>query len=320
MPDTAPLLRIASRASPLAMAQSHNARAQLARLHGWPQDAWDAIYPIIPMKTTGDRVLDRPLADIGGKGLFVKEIEEALLENRADIAVHSMKDLPGLLPPDLVIAAVLERENPADVFIGPKGGFASLPQGATLGTSSPRRRAQALRQRPDLNIIALRGNVETRLAKLARGEADGIMLAQAGLTRLGIAPDNIQPLTGDAWLPAICQGAVGLEIRANDDKTRALVAPLDHGPSALNAFCERGFLAYLEGSCRTPIAGLARITENHLDFLGEVLSPDGRRFWRVARNLTLSKPGANGRETVYALGRDAAADIRAQAGGEYPNI
>src|SRR3981189_1459750 len=182
-----PVLRIASRGSPLALTQSHLVRSALAAVHGWESSALDEICPIMPIRTTGDRIQDRPLVEAGGKGLFVKEIEEALIQDEADIAVHSMRNFPGGKPPAPIIAAVLPREDPQDVFISADGApFAALKQNARLGTSSVRRQAQALRLRPDLQIVSLRGNVDTRLAKLKRGEADATMLARAGLARLGI--------------------------------------------------------------------------------------------------------------------------------------
>ena len=319
---TSPILRIASRGSPLALAQARLAREALAVAHGWDQTALDALCPILTFRTTGDKIQDRPLAEAGGKGLFVKEIEDALLQNEADVAVHSMKDMPGVQPGGLTIAAVLAREDPRDVFIGRDGGsFASLNAGARLGTSSVRRQAQAKRFRPDLEIVAMRGNVETRLAKLARGEADATLLARAGLERLGIARPEAEILDTEHWLPALCQGAIGLEIRGADTRAHELVAPLDHAPSHLAISAERGFLRALDGSCRTPIAGLAVVASGKLQFTGEVLTLDGRDSWAASREMAIR--GALSEAThqdAYALGESAARDIRMQAGELLPRF
>ena len=312
-----PILRIASRGSPLALTQSRLVRSELARAHGWPASELDVLCPIIAIKTTGDKIQDRPLVDAGGKGLFVKEIEEALLADEADIAVHSMKDMPAVQPPGLVIAAVLERENPHDVFIGRDGRpFAELRPNAKLGTSSVRRQAQALRLRPDLEIVSLRGNVETRLAKLARGEADGIMLARAGLARLGITPESAEILHD--WLPALCQGAIGIEIRVHDSRAAELVAAIDHWKTHVAVACERGFLAKLDGSCRTPIAGLARVEGQALQFRGDVLTPDGRNMWSASREI--ASVSTHAREEAEAAGRDAAREILEHAGEALPRL
>jgi hydroxymethylbilane synthase len=319
---TNPLLRIASRGSPLALAQARLARAVLARRQGWPEEEWDMRAPILTFKTTGDRIQDRPLAEAGGKGLFVKEIEDALLQDEADVAVHSMKDLPARQPTGLALIAILPREDPHDVFIAREGGgFASLKVSARLGTASVRRGAQALRLRPDLEIVTLRGNVETRLAKLTRGDADAILLARAGLERLGIAlPRGAETLTGPSWLPALCQGAIGLELRSNDAMLRQLIEPIDHAPSHLSVACERGFLAALDGSCRTPIAGHATVETGMLDFHGEVLSLDGRKAWNVSKRLALSGADESQRAKAQALGEQCAQEIRAAAGAELPRL
>jgi hydroxymethylbilane synthase len=314
---TKPILRIASRGSPLALAQSHLARASLAQAHGWQGDL-DRICPIITFKTMGDRIQDRPLVEAGGKGLFVKEIEEALIANEADLAVHSMKDMPALQPPGLVIAAVLPREDPRDVFLSADGQpFSQLKITARLGTSSVRRAAQALRQRPDLEIVSLRGNVETRLAKLKRGEADAIILARAGVNRLDIALPGGQML--DEFLPALCQGAIGLEVRGKDSHAMKLVSAIDHAPTHLAISCERGFLAALDGSCRTPIAGLARIQDNHLAFTGEALTLDGRDSWEVVRARVVLPSGTEAaRARCHEVGRESGREIRERAGDSLP--
>ncbi len=315
---TAPLLRIVSRGSALSLVQARSVRAALAAVHGWQTTGLDRLCPILTMKTTGDRIQDRPLADSGGKGLFVKEIEEALLANEADIAVHSLKDMPGEQPGGLIIAAVMKREDPRDVFIAHDGKpFAALQQGARMGTSSVRRKAQVLRARPDLKPVTLRGNVETRLAKLARGEMDAIILALAGLRRLGLAPAGAVPLEGNNWLPALCQGAIGIEVRGDDQRVRDLVIPVNDEATASCIACERGFLTALDGSCRTPIAGLATIAKNKLDFRGEVLTLDGRNFWTASRTMMLPARSAG---ALFALGREAALEIREAAGDLLPRF
>ena len=230
---------------------------------------------IVPIKTSGDRILDRPLADAGGKGLFTKELEEALLADRIDIAVHSMKDIPAVLPRGLVIAAVLPREDPADVLVTTAASLAALPRGARIGTSSVRRRAQLLRARPDLACVLLRGNVETRLARLDSGEMEAAVLARAGLKRLGLDERPYVVLSTDEWLPSLGQGAVGIEIRAEDARALAAVHPLDDPSTSIALACERAFQAALDGSCRTPIAGLATFDGRRLSFRGEVIAPDG---------------------------------------------
>jgi hydroxymethylbilane synthase len=316
------IIRIASRGSPLALAQAKLARRALAQAHGWDQTALDRICPIVTFRTTGDCVQDRPLAELGGKGLFAKEIEDALLQDEADIAVHSMKDLPAIQPHGLVIASVLPREDPRDVFLTQQGQkFSDLGDGAKLGTSSVRRAAQALRLRPDLKIVPLRGNVQTRLDKLLAGEADGIFLARAGLARLDILPPNCEELSPEHWLPALCQGAIGLEIRENDNAARALVGKINHAASQLAVTSERGFLATLDGSCRTPIAGLALIQNGTLSFRGEVLSLDGNSSWSASREMALrEKIDAETLRDAYTLGADAANDVRAAAGKNLPKF
>jgi len=313
------VLRLATRGSPLALAQAHLVRASLAEAHGWDPDELDELCPIITFKTTGDRIQDRPLVEAGGKGLFVKEIEEALLNDEADIAVHSMKDMPGVQPTGLSIAAVLPREDPHDVFIARDGApFDKLPENARLGTSSVRRQAQALRLRPDLKIVSLRGNVETRLLKLARGEADATMLARAGLSRLKLNLPDGELLA--SWLPALCQGAVGIETRNDDSVTGELVAAIDDPPTHLAVACERGFLAALDGSCRTPIAGLAEVEAGHLRFTGEVLTLDGRNSWRASRDMNFGDIGEHARAQAYLAGQDAAREIKQQAGNKLPRF
>jgi len=317
-----PILRLATRGSPLALAQTHLVRSSLAQAHGWDEAELDELCPVQTFRTTGDRIQDRPLVEAGGKGLFVKEIEEALLSGVADLAIHSMKDMPAAQPPGLCIAAVLAREDPHDIFIAKDGApFDKLVENARLGTSSIRRQAQALRLRPDLRIVSLRGNVETRLLKLARGEADAIVLARAGLIRLNLALPDSEILDSDNWLPALCQGAIGIEIRDDDDRARGLASAIDDPESHLAITCERGFLAALDGSCRTPIAGLALVEGANLNFRGQVLTPDGRNFWTASRAIRcdgLAKDLALTKS--YAAGQDAAREIREAAGSKLPRF
>jgi hydroxymethylbilane synthase len=265
----------------LALAQAHEVRDRLAKAHGLSEDA----IAITIIKTTGDRVTDRPLSDIGGKGLFTKEIEDALFANEIDVAVHSMKDMQTALPDGLAIGAVLPREDPRDAFISLKyANIGSLPPGAVVGTSSLRRKSQVLSVRPDLKVIDFRGNVETRLKKLKDGIAEATFLAVAGLNRLGLADRITAIVPAEAMLPAAAQGAIGLEIRADDQEAAALVAPLNDASTALAVTAERAFLARLEGSCRTPIAGHAVIEGDRLSFRGQVLSVDGQQRYDVSRN------------------------------------
>jgi hydroxymethylbilane synthase len=295
-------LRIGTRGSRLACAQASLA-AEALRQAGIPTQ-------IVPIKTTGDRILDRPLADAGGKGLFTKELEEALLDGRIDLAVHSMKDVPVLLPAGLVIAAVLPRENPADVLVSRADSLAALPGGARVGTSSVRRRAQLLRARPELCCVLLRGNVETRLGKLDSGEMEGVILAMAGLERLGLAGRARTVLCTDEWLPSLGQGAIGIEIRADDVRAYDAVRPLDDRPSAVALACERAFQEALDGSCRSPIAGLARLSGKTLSFRGEVIAPDGSGTAATAFQLEL---GEDARNQAASAGRAAGTALKPRA-------
>ena len=299
-------VRIGTRGSPLALAQAHEVRARLMAAHGGTDDD----YPIVVIKTTGDLILDRPLADVGGKGLFTKEIEEALISRAIDLAVHSMKDMQTALPPGLGIGAVLEREDVRDAFISLKhASLKDLPQGATVGTSSLRREAQVRRARPDLNVVGFRGNVQTRLRKLEEGIADATFLACAGLNRLGMSAHITAPIATDMMLPAVAQGAVAIEIREDDDATRALIALLNHERTALCVTAERAFLTKLEGSCRTPIAGLAELGDGGLTFRGMLLTPDGKDCREVA--------GSGGRGDAFQIGDDAGAKLLAEAGPHF---
>jgi len=295
------ILRIGTRGSRLARAQAEWVAAMMA--------ARGERFEIVPIKTTGDRILDRPLADAGGKGLFTKEIEDALLAGRIDIAVHSMKDLPTGLPPGLKLAAILPRENPADVLVSAVP-LEQLARAARVGTSSVRRKAQILRARPDADCVILRGNVDTRLAKFDSGAMDAVVLALAGLRRLGLDARARYILPTDEWLPSLGQGAIGIEIREQDATIAAAVAPLDHAPSSIAVSCERAFQAALDGSCRTPIAGLATIDSGTLIFRGEVLAPDGSDAAQTAFRLGL---GNNAKAEAAAAGRQAGENLRPRA-------
>ena len=294
-------LRIGTRGSRLALVQA-NMVADLLRGVGAGSE-------IVVLKTTGDRIQDRPLADAGGKGLFVKELEDALLNDTIDLAVHSMKDVPVDLPPGLDIAAVLKREDPRDVFVSNKAKtLAELPQGAVLGTSSVRREAQVRRARPDLKCVLLRGNVDTRIRKLDDGEMDAMLLAFAGLKRLGLENRATQML--DGFLPALSQGAIGIEVRETDGRVRKIVTQLNDRDTELALDCERAFQKALGGSCRSPMAGLATMSSGRLLFRGEVLAPDGSAFVQTEAELTLTK---NPREESAKAGREAGLDIRPRA-------
>jgi len=267
------LLRIGTRGSPLALVQARAVAAHLNAVLGVNQDRIE----IKTIRTSGDIIQDRPLAEEGGKGLFTKEIEEALLDGRIDLAVHSAKDMPTLLPAGLMLAACLEREDPRDVFISHKApSLADLPQGASLGTTSPRRQAIAKRMRPDLRIVPMRGNVETRLRKLADGECDATILALAGLRRLGLEGHATKIMHVHEFTPAAGQGAIGIETRADDTRTRDFVARVDHADTSTALACERAFLAVLDGSCKTPIGAYADISGDTIHFYGLLAHPDGK--------------------------------------------
>jgi hydroxymethylbilane synthase len=293
------MLRLGTRGSKLALVQAN----MVARALG------EKVCEIVVLKTTGDRILDRPLADSGGKGLFVKELEDALLSGTIDLAVHSMKDVPVQLPPGLEIAAILPREDPRDVFVSNKARMlGELPQGAKLGTSSVRRAAQVARARPDLECVLLRGNVDTRLRKLDDGEMDAMLLALAGLKRLGLENRATQML--DDFLPALAQGAIGIEIRETDTLTREIVTQLNHFETEIALSCERAFQDALGGSCRSPMAGLATYSNGTLNFRGEVLAPDGSEFVQAEIEAALSH---NAREEAARAGREAGLSIRPRA-------
>lgn len=302
---TVPRLRIGTRGSRLARAQTDLVCRALATAH--PALAAENALEIVVIRTTGDRITDRPLAELGGKGLFCKELEAALLDRRIDLAVHSMKDLPTWLPEGLTIGAVLERADPRDVLLArAPTGIADLPEAALIGTASVRRQAQLLACRPDLRVVNFRGNVETRLRKLAAGEVDATLLALAGLSRLGLAEAGAVTLSPDEMVPAVGQGAIGIECRANDGPLMDCLAAVDHETSHAAVGAERALLAALDGSCHTPIAGHAAIADGRLQLRALIARPDGSECLRAER----SGPAGDGE----ALGRDAGEELRARAG------
>ena len=297
------MLRIGTRGSPLALVQARMVQARLAAALGVDVGAIE----LATIRTSGDMIQDRPLAEEGGKGLFTKEIEEALLDGRIDLAVHSAKDMPTLLPQGLMLAACLEREDARDVFISRKApSLDALPRGATLGTTSPRRQAIAKRMRPDLRVVPLRGNVETRLRKLDEGQADAIILALAGLKRLGLQAQATKVMSVEEFLPAAAQGAIGIEAREKDSRVRDMLARIDHADTAVAVACERAFLAELDGSCRTPIAGHATLSGRVLHFRGLIVKPDGSAAHETAV--------AGALEDAATIGADAGRALRQYAG------
>lgn len=296
-------LKIATRQSPLALWQAEHIRERLETLHAGLK------VELVTFVTQGDKILDTPLAKIGGKGLFVKELEAALLDGRADLAVHSMKDVPMQLPEGLELAVICEREDPFDAFVSNQyAHFDDLPQGAKLGTSSLRRKSQILKQRPDLDVIDLRGNVGTRLSKLDAGQYDAIILASAGLKRLNLHDRIRHTLTAEVSLPAVGQGALGLECRSQDQQVLDLIMPLMHQDSNACVRAERAFNAYLEGGCQVPIAGFATLNDQELQVEGRVGSVDG---------VTLLRAKVQGvPEQAEALGVELAKKLLDQGAGE----
>jgi hydroxymethylbilane synthase len=301
--SAAPFLRVGTRGSPLALAQAGEVRARLAAALGCAPDEID----IRVIRTSGDKIQDRPLTEAGGKGLFTKEIEEALLAGEIDLAVHSAKDMPTILPDGLMLAACLEREDPRDVFISRTARtLDTLSRGATLGTASLRRQAIAKRARPDLNIVPLRGNVETRLRKLDDGTMAATILALAGLKRLGIAERATTIMSVEEFLPAVGQGAIAIETRANDQRTRAAIAAIDHSDTSIAIAAERAFLAELDGSCKTPIAGHAVISGTTIRFRGLIAKPDGSAAYDIS--------GTGARSDAVRIGADAGRELWARGG------
>ena len=300
------LLRIGTRGSPLALAQASLVRARLAEAHGVAAERIE----LKVIRTTGDVIRDRPLAEVGGKGLFTKEIEEALLAGDIDLAVHSAKDMPTELPAGLSIAAVLPREDPRDAFISRKAAtLRALPVGAIVGTASLRRQALVKRARPDLRVVNFRGNVETRLRKLEEGAVDATLLALAGLNRLGLAEAATAILPIDEFLPAVGQGIVALEARDGDARTRALVEPVNAPEDATALAAERAFLAVLDGSCRTPIAGFATLGGGRLRFRGLIARPDGSETFAAEREGAAAD--------AAELGADAGRELKHRAGAGF---
>lgn len=304
--QSSPFLRIGSRGSALALVQARLVRRRLAAAHGVAEDAIE----IRTITTSGDRLTEAPLSEMGGKGLFSKEIEGALEAGEIDLGVHSSKDMATKLPAGLVLAAFLEREDIRDAFVSLTAkSLDELPPGARLGSSSLRRAAQMLRARPDLAIVPFRGNVDTRLRKLAEGVADATLLAVAGLNRLGRQHEITSYLDPERFPPAPAQGAIGVEIRADDARTAALIAPLDHAPTQAAVRAERALLGALDGSCRTAIGALSRIDGDTLQLRGEILSPDGRIAIGGSHSGPLAAPEAVGHELGQMLRDKAGSDF-----------
>lgn len=298
--------RIGTRGSPLALAQAHEARARLMAAHALPEEAFE----IVVLSTKGDRITDRSLAEIGGKGLFTAELEERLCDGRLDFAVHSSKDMPTVLPDGLHLSCFLPREDVRDVFIGRNATrLDALAEGATVGSASLRRQALIRRRRPDLNVVTYRGRVETRLHKLGEGVVDGTMLAYAGLKRLGKADVATEIMDPADFPPALGQGAICIESRIGDERIAALLAPIDDRDTHLALICERAFLAALDGSCRTPIAGLAEIDGESLRFSGLIVTPDGRTAHHRCMDGTTAE--------AQAIGRAAGEALRVEAGPDF---
>lgn len=301
-------IRIGTRGSQLALAQAHEVRQRLMKAHGMAEEAFD----IRVISTAGDRIQDRPLSEVGGKGLFSKEIERALADGDIDLAVHSTKDMASVLPEGLVIGAYLPREDVRDAFLSPKArSIADLPHGAVIGSSSLRRQALIKAMRPDIDVVMFRGNLQTRMMKLDAGEVDGTLLAQAGLRRLGLTDRVSSLMETDNFLPAPGQGAICIEHREDDQTVRDLIAPIDHEETAIALCCERAYLKALDGSCRTPIAGYARLVDGELHFDALILSSDGT----VKYGDTGTCPAT--REDAAALGERVGLSLRHRAGDKF---
>ena len=302
LPTPAQPLKIGTRGSPLALAQAHETRARLMTAFDLPEDAFE----IVIVTTTGDRVLDRPLKEIGGKGLFTREIEDMMLAGALDIAVHSMKDMPVAQPGGLLLDCYLPREDVRDAFVSPVvARLADLHPGQVVGTSSLRRRAQLLHRRPDLKVVEFRGNVQTRLRKLDEGVADCTFLAMAGLNRLGKADVARSAIDPDDMLPAVAQGAIGIERRADDSRAAAMLEKIHDTATGHRLAAERAYLATLDGSCETPIAGLAVLDGGEVWLRGEILRPDGSD--------ALTEDGRAPIEDAARLGQDIARRLLARA-------
>jgi hydroxymethylbilane synthase len=300
------LLRIGSRGSPLALVQAREVQSRIAAVCGLVP----AGIEIKVIRTSGDAIQDRPLSEAGGKGLFTKEIEEQLLSGGIDLAVHSSKDMTTVLPAGLALSAFLPREDARDAFISAKAkSLRELPAGAVVGTASLRRQALVKRIRPDLAVVPLRGNVETRLRKIEAGDADATLLAVSGLKRLGLLAAATALLDVDEFLPAVGQGAIGIETRSGDAATLALVARINDADTAAALAAERAFLAVLDGSCRTPIGGHARLNGGTIRFHGMIIRPDGSATFEVWRE--------GGRAQAAELGADAGHELKSRAGSDF---
>jgi hydroxymethylbilane synthase len=296
-------LRIGTRGSPLALYQANETRDRLRAAHGLPEEAVE----IHVIKTSGDRIQDRALAEAGGKGLFTKEIEEALLDGSIDLAVHSSKDMPTVLPDGLALTAFLPREDVRDAIIAPTpGGIAGLAPGAVVGSASLRRQALLLKMRPDLKVELIRGNVDTRIRKVEEGAFAATLLALAGLKRLGLERHASAVLEIDVFPPAVGQGAICIESRSDDAETRRLLAAIDHRDTHIALTAERAFLGVLDGSCKTPIAGHARLVDGAVAFRGMILRPDGSESHETSRHVAIAD--------AAAAGADAGAELKGRAG------
>ena len=306
LPDPKSPLRIGTRGSPLALAQAYETRERLSIAFGLSLDSFE----IVVIKTTGDKVLNRPLKEIGGKGLFTKEIEEALLQESIDIAVHSMKDMPVQQPDGLILDTFLPREDVRDAFVSRiHKSLADIPQGATVGTSSLRRKAQLMSKRPDLKIVEFRGNVQTRLKKLDDGVAECTFLAVAGLNRLKMEDIITAPISTDEMLPAVAQGAIGIERREKDIKVATMLEAINNSTTGLLLSAERAFLEALDGSCETPIAGLAEFKNENLRFRGEILKTDGSEVFSDEQVVS--------KEDATLVGIEMAQKLLSQAGNDF---
>lgn len=302
LPNPAAPLKIGTRGSPLALAQAYETQGRLGKAFDLPPEAFE----IVVIKTTGDRVLDRPLKEIGGKGLFTKEIEEDLLSGRIDIAVHSMKDMPVAQPEGLLLDTYLPREDVRDAFVSfAHQGISELPEGAVVGSSSLRRRAQLAARRPDLQLVEFRGNVQTRMGKLNDGVAVATFLAMAGLNRLAMDEVPKNAIETSDMLPAVAQGAIGIERRGDDMRAAEMLAAIHDEQTGQRLACERAWLAALDGSCETPIAGLAELDGGTIRFRGEILRPDGSEVIADAERAPI--------EDAAAMGREVARRVRARA-------
>jgi len=303
-------LRIGTRGSPLALAQAYETREKL--IAAFPELGGEGKIEIVVIKTTGDVVLDRALQDIGGKGLFTKEIDEAMLARDIDLAVHSMKDVPTYLPDGIHLPCMLEREDVRDVFISNKAKTVwDLPEGAVVGSASLRRQSQILARRPDLKVITFRGNVQTRMKKLAAGDVDGTMLAAAGLRRLGMEEVITDIMTVEDFVPAVGQGAIGITCMEDDERANRVLAALNHAETVVQVTAERAFLTVLDGSCRTPIAAYARLDGDTLHFHGLVAKPDGSEVHQIKRS------GPADLAHAVTMGRDAGQELKDKIGPDF---